>query len=207
MPERHSTRQHKSVPHCICQQKPNRCRAQVQQHRKGGPRYSTWAQESSPLLFSREVLIITNHKPLVAIFKKDVATLTQCIQCILLKIHQYRVQIIYKPGPEIFIADWLSQHNHKEGKDKPIKNMDITIDAIQSTKDILECISISQIQQALAQDKHLQHIKNIIITAWLSTKDELHRNLRPYWTYRDGLAVIDGVAMKGRCIIIPVILK
>ena len=42
----------------------------------------------------REVLIITDHKPLVAMFKKDVATLLQCIQCILLKIHKYRVQII-----------------------------------------------------------------------------------------------------------------
>ena len=35
--------------------------------------------------FAREVHIITNHKPLVAIFKKDVATLSQCIQHILLK--------------------------------------------------------------------------------------------------------------------------
>ena len=34
--------------------------------------------------FAREVLIITNHKPLVAIFKKDMATLSQCMQCILL---------------------------------------------------------------------------------------------------------------------------
>ena len=66
--------------------------------------------------FAREILIITNHKPLVAIFKKDVATLSQHIQCILLKNHQYRVQIIYKPGPENFIADWLSQHKHKEGR-------------------------------------------------------------------------------------------
>ena len=33
----------------------------------------------------REVLIITDHKPLVAMFKKDVATLLQCIQHILLK--------------------------------------------------------------------------------------------------------------------------
>ena len=54
--------------------------------------------------FSREVLIITDHKLLVSMFKKDVTTLSQCIQCKLLKIHQYRVQIIYKPGPEIFIA-------------------------------------------------------------------------------------------------------
>ena len=71
--------------------------------------------------FGREILIITDHKPLVAMFKKDVAMLSQHIQHILLKIHQYRVQIIYKPGPDIFIADWLSRHNHVEGKDKPIK--------------------------------------------------------------------------------------
>ena len=55
--------------------------------------------------FGREVLVITDHKLLVSMFKKDVATLSQCIQHILLKIHQYMVQIIYKPSPEIFIAD------------------------------------------------------------------------------------------------------
>ena len=59
--------------------------------------------------FGREVLFITDHKPLVAMFKKDMATLSQHIQHILLKIPQYRVQIIYKPGTEIFIADWLSR--------------------------------------------------------------------------------------------------
>ena len=123
--------------------------------------------------FARKLLIITNHKPLVAIFKKDVVTLLQCIKCILLKIHQYRVQIIYKPGPEIFTADWLSQHNHEEGKDKPIKDMDIRIDAIQSATDILECVSISQIQQTTVQDKHLQCLKNIMITGRQSTKDDV----------------------------------
>ena len=39
---------------------------------------------------------------------------------ILLKIHQCRVKILYKPRPEIFIADWLSCQNHKEDKDEPI---------------------------------------------------------------------------------------
>ena len=90
----------------------------------------------------------------------------QHIQCILIKIHQYRVQIIYKPGPEIFIADWLSQYNHMEGKDKPIKDTDIRIDAIQSVTDIPECVSISQIQQASTQDDHLQCLKGYIIAGW-----------------------------------------
>ena len=67
--------------------------------------------------FSREVIVITDHKRLVSVLKKDVATLSQQIQHILLKIHQCRVQIIYKPGSDIFIADWLSRHNHTEGKD------------------------------------------------------------------------------------------
>ena len=87
------------------------------------------------------------------------ATLPQCIQHILLKIHQYRVQILYKPGPETYIADWLSWHNHQEGKDEPIQDMDIRVDAIQNATDILECISISQVQEATAQDEHLLHLK------------------------------------------------
>ena len=128
--------------------------------------------------FGREILIITNHKPLMSIFKKDVAMLSQCIQRILQKIHQYRVQIIYKPGPKIFIADWLPWHNHAEGKDKPIKDMDIRIDTVQSATDIPECMSISQIQQASTQDHHLQHLKSFIIAGWPSMKDDMHSDLK-----------------------------
>ena len=39
------------------------------------------------------------------------------------------VQILYKLGPKIFIADWLSHHNHKENRDKPIQGIDIRVDA------------------------------------------------------------------------------
>ena len=153
--------------------------------------------------FGREVLVIMDHKPLVSMFKKDVTTLSQQIQCILLKIHQYRVQIIYKPGPEIFIADWLSTHNHTEGKDTPIKGMDIQVDAIQTATDMTECISMAEIQQASSLDNHPQQLKGIIITGWPDSRDELHVDLQPYWSYRDELAVIDGIILKGRCIIMP----
>ena len=70
-----------------------------------------------------------------------------------------------------------------------------------------ESISIEEIQHALLQDVHLQELKTFIIAGWPHTKDELHTNNRPYWLYRDELAVIDGVILKGRCIIIPDSLK
>ena len=47
--------------------------------------------------FSLEVSVITDHKPLMAIFKNDVATLSQKLQRILLCIHPYSIRILYKP--------------------------------------------------------------------------------------------------------------
>ena len=67
-----------------------------------------------PYCFTWELSIITDHKTLVAIFKKNIVNLSQRLQYILLRNHQYRFRIIYEPGPGIFIADWLSQHNHPE---------------------------------------------------------------------------------------------
>ena len=148
--------------------------------------------------FSREVLVITDHKLPVSIFKKDVATLSQQIQHILLKIHQYRVQIIYKPGPDIFIADWLSRHNHAEGKDQLIKGMEVWVDIIQTTTDMPECLSMMELQQASSQDDHLQKLKDIIIAGWPDSKDEIIAELELYWSYRVELAVIDGIILKGR---------
>ena len=95
--------------------------------------------------FAREVTIIIDHKPLVVIFKKDVATLLQRIQWILLRIHQYRVRIIYKPGLDLFIADWLSRQNHKENKDAEISSMQLSIDAIQTTTNIPDWMTIQQL--------------------------------------------------------------
>ena len=43
--------------------------------------------------FGREELTTMDNKPLVSMFKKDVATFLQCIQHLLLNIHQYRIQI------------------------------------------------------------------------------------------------------------------
>ena len=68
--------------------------------------------------FTYEVHAITDHKQLVPIMGKDVAILSQCLQCIILCINQYRIHILHKPGPELFIVDWLSQHTHADNKQK-----------------------------------------------------------------------------------------
>ena len=66
---------------------------------------------------------------------------------------------------------------------------------------------MAEIQEASAQDDHLQNLKNLITAGWPNTKDMLHADLKAYWLYRDELAVIDGVILKGRCIIMPTNLR
>ena len=95
-----------------------------------------------------------DHRPLVAIHKKDVTILLQRLQCILLRICQYRERIIYESVPDLFIADWLSRQNHKEGKDGKILDMKINIDAMRTRTDILNCMTIQQ--QATTKENYLQ---------------------------------------------------
>ena len=97
----------------------------------------------------------------------------------------------------------MLRHNHTEGKDKPIKGKDICVDAIQTAMEIPECVSMAEIQQASSMDNHLQQLKSIIITGWPDSRDKLHGDLQPYWSYRDELAVMDGIILKGKCITMP----
>ena len=105
--------------------------------------------------------IYRSHKALVAICKKDVATLSQ--RKILLRIHQYRGRIIYKPGPDLFIVDWLSRQNHNKVKDKEIPGMQLSIDTIQTPTTVPECMTMHEVQQATSQDQHMQCLKEYII--------------------------------------------
>ena len=98
--------------------------------------------------FARDVYVITDHKPLVTIFKKDVATLSQGIQQILLKMHQHRVQnFIQTRDLKFLLQISLSHHNHKDNTGEAIQGMDIKVDAVQMMIDVPECMSMDQIQQ------------------------------------------------------------
>ena len=115
-------------------------------------RYSNTEREALVLLyrlskfhhysFVREMSIIKDHKLLVAIFKKDASTLSWRLERIILRIHQHRVTIIWKPWPDLFIEDWLSRQNHSANNVKEIPNMWLDINAIQKVTNIPECMTI-----------------------------------------------------------------
>ena len=50
-------------------------------------------------------------------------------------------------------------------------------------------------------------LKTYIIQRWPHKKEEVEYGMRPYWLMRNELAMIYGIAMKGKRIIIPFLLQ
>ena len=65
------------------------------------------------------------------------------------------------------------------------------------------CTFIEDIQAASCEDTELQELKAYKILGWPHKKEEVDHSMRKYWPLRNELAIIDGISMKGKTIIIP----
>ena len=79
----------------------------------------------------------------------------------------------------------------------------INIDVMHTPTAITECMTTQDKQWVALQDEHLEQLKEYIIQGWLMSRNKIQQELRPYLTFKDNLAVLGGIIMKGRCIIIP----
>ena len=129
--------------------------------------------------------------------------LSQRIQRILLRIHLYRVRIIYKPESDLFITEWLSRQNHKENIDAEIPGKQLNDDVIQTTTNIPDCMMIQQLQQATLQDEHLQQLKEHIIKGLAREQRSNTTGHVTYWTFQDDKAVIVRIILKGMHEVVP----
>ena len=117
--------------------------------------------------------MITDQKLLVAIFKIHILGLSHRLQGIQLHIHDYNINILYKPRPQLFIADRLFRHNHKMKKDEGILGMGISTNVIETFTGIPDCMPAEEIWLATLEDEHIDVLSNYILPGWPSTKAEV----------------------------------
>ena len=120
-----------------------------------------------------------SHKLLVAMFKKDVASLPLRLQGILLWIHQYNVRMVYKPGLQVLIAYWLSRHNYDTNSDEDISGIYIIINAVESCTDIPDCMTAGEIREVTLEGEHLSALADFILCVCPSTETGVQRKSNP----------------------------
>ena len=130
-----------------------------------------------------------DHKPLGMICLKNLTAAPPRLQRMLLRLQEYDMVIKYRPGSEMLLADGLSRLPRK--KNKEVIDLDIKVDFVQFSTE-----KLTQIRQATNADSTLCELKVRILKGWPESRRELHKDLQPYWSYRDELSIENGVLLK-----------
>ena len=155
--------------------------------------------------FGRRVILWTDHKPLISIYKKPLASAPKGLQRLLLRLHQYDVDLRYKPGSEMYLADTLSRAYLKNTIQSKAEEETETIHATDFLP--ISEPQLREIQAETARDDTLQQLKKTIISGWPDTKKEVPTCLHPYFLVRDELSAQDGLIFKGQRCVIPLSLR
>lgn len=160
-------------------------------------------------VYGRRVILYTDHKPLVSISSKPLASAPKRLQRLLLRLQQYDAEIRYRPGREMYLADTLSraylslsptdtQRSETEKKVESIHAVDYLAISEQQ---------LSEIKQETAKDPTLQTLKNVILRGWPENSSSVPKEVSEYFNVRDELAVQDGIIFKGQRCVVPKTLR
>lgn len=127
----------------------------------------------------------------------------------MLKVQGYDFTVSYRPGIEMTLADTLSRlpnsrKNHEVELDNRVDS--IMIDEVDNISIDLMNFSATkqkQMREETARDPTLNGLAQTIYAGWPETIQELPATLREFWSYRDELAVENGIIFKGRQVLIP----
>jgi transposase InsO family protein len=157
-------------------------------------------QRFHTFIYGKPFVVESDHKPLEMISLKNLEAAPPRLQRMLLKIHEYDVTIIYRPGKQMTLPDSLSRLPNQQN-DHQI-DLDVRVDFVQFSTNKLD-----ELRRETKADPELRALETVITKGWPSRHKELHSSLRPYWAYRDELSVENGLLLKGSRILIPTCLQ
>ena len=153
------------------------------------------AERFHTYVFGRSFTIESDHKPLEQINLKNLTDTPARLQRMLLRLQNYDMKIIYRPGREMLVADTLSRYAPMP---TPEVALDLAIHHVHITPE-----KKLAFQQSIQDDPLLRSLAETIIAGWPEDIKDLPNALRPYHTYRDVMTIEDGLILCGEALIIP----
>ena len=154
-------------------------------------------------IYGQTVVVETDHKPLVGLIEKPVASCSPRIQRMPLQLQRYDFTLIYKPGCELYIADTLSRAPRPALYEK-----DQSQHSSEQVYSIVEPVIPSQDTRAhyvsaTEADSTLQLVKELVTKGWPEYKRSCPVPAKQYWSVPDDLTVVDGLMLRGEAVVIP----
>ncbi len=151
-------------------------------------------------IYGRQVVVETDHKPLITIMQKPMHAIPARLQNMRLQLQKYDISLVYKKGAELYLADTLSRAPLSETtqiEHELDQFVVMTILPISDTKQV-------ELASATKSDLHLQKLASVILHGWPDKPNSVPLEVRPYFPFRDELIINEsGIILKGQRAIIP----
>ena len=153
-------------------------------------------------IFGQKITVESDHKPLSSIYRKSMHEMPARLQRFFLQLQKYDIEIIYKPGKEMFLADKLSRAFLNETNEDLVE--ELTVNEVH----LLSYLAVNpkkyeEIKKATEVDTELTILKNTVLKGWPENRSSCPDEIKTYWNYRDEVACLDGLMFKGLKLIIP----
>ena len=153
-------------------------------------------------VYGRLVAVESDHKQLKSIAKKRMEDVPKRLQRMLIRLQRYDLQITYKKGTELYIADTLSRAFLQEPNQQSEFCLQLE-EICMSEEWPEEETQLDEIREATSKDEELQSVMQLISTGFPATKRIALTPAHPYFNCRFELSVQNGIVYKGDSIIIP----
>jgi transposase InsO family protein len=141
--------------------------------------------------------VYSDHKPLERIMMKPLKEVPKRLQNMILRLQHYNIKVEHRPGTQQLIADELSRTlltplNQPDG---------------DATESVLQIIADDEWRNKLIlatqRDRDLQTLSMVIKSGWPGHKNDLPDPAKPYFNFRDEMALYDGIVYRGERVVIP----
>ncbi|UYV81732.1 hypothetical protein LAZ67_20002148, partial [Cordylochernes scorpioides] len=155
-------------------------------------------------IWGNDVIVETDHKPLLSIVKKPLEKLSPRLQRMVLRLMRFQISLKFTPGKNMFVADHLSRDplkdevdtSYLEGQTESVHMLLVTTDE-----------KIKRLQKETHGDHTLIQLIEYAKNGWPKYKTKVCDKAKPYWQFQDEIHVSDRIVYKGNCIMVPSTLR
>ncbi|VEN53148.1 unnamed protein product [Callosobruchus maculatus] len=154
----------------------------------------------------KNVRINSDHKPLEVIFKKDLASISPRLQRMRLRLLNYDLCVVYKPGKYLYIADTLSRAFLCEKGQKSDREFNFAVHSV--IKNIpMSDERKTQFRNETKNDPQLQVIADYCVNGWPNNKHTLCEFAKHFFKIKDSLTFADGLLLFCDKVVVPYSLR
>jgi len=158
-------------------------------------------------IYGQTVIVESDHKPLVGLLEKPIASCTPRIQRMRLQLQRHDFSLVYKPGRELYIADTLSRaHQSELYNSDPSENSEEQVHSVVQSV-IPEEETRDRYSDATKNDSTLKLVRELMERGWPEHKRNCPLPAKPFWNVRHDLTTSGELILRRESIVIPTSLQ